>query len=58
MRTYLVNDDFEINALNLESAYEQLNEMSLIIVDIEDITDEDDGQPTELEEWLDFDPDC
>ena len=20
--------------------------------------DEDDGQPTELEEWMDFDPDC
>jgi hypothetical protein len=22
------------------------------------LEDEDDGQPTELEEWLDFDPDC
>ena len=22
------------------------------------IPEEDDGQPTELEEWLDFDPDC
>jgi hypothetical protein len=23
-----------------------------------DEEDEDDGQPTELEEWMDFDPDC
>jgi len=22
------------------------------------LDEEDDGQPTELEEWLDFDPDC
>ncbi|MFM8760795.1 MAG: hypothetical protein ACKOD7_04530 [Polynucleobacter victoriensis] len=22
------------------------------------VEDEDDGQPTEMEEWLDFDPDC
>ena len=26
--------------------------------DILDEEDEDDGQPTELEEWMDFDPDC
>ena len=24
----------------------------------ESFQDEDDGQPTELEEWMDFDPDC
>lgn len=26
--------------------------------DILDEEDEDDGQPTEMDEWLDFDPDC
>ena len=26
--------------------------------DILDEEDEDDGQPTELEEWMSFDPDC
>jgi len=26
--------------------------------DILDEEDEDDGQPTEMEEWLDFDADC
>ena len=28
------------------------------ILDEDDEEDEDDGQPTELEEWMSFDPDC
>ena len=27
-------------------------------VDVEDAEEEDDGQPTEQEEWASFDPDC
>lgn len=26
--------------------------------EVDEDLDEDDGQPTEMEEWLDFDPDC
>jgi hypothetical protein len=53
----------------LEAANDYFNELGLFALDVRDTEDclewlvyfddgEDDGQPTELEEWLDFDPDC
>jgi hypothetical protein len=51
----------EIEAPNLETAYEIVDtEYPHLCVDTiyEGYCEEDDGQPTELEEWMDFDPDC
>lgn len=36
MRTYTVNGDIEITALDLSSAYEQANEMGIVIDSVEE----------------------
>lgn len=43
-----------LDANKNDQAQECLREAYYIL----EADDEDDGQPTELEEWLDFDPDC
>jgi hypothetical protein len=58
MKQWLVNDEIEIDAPDLSTAYEVANEMGLEIESIESCDEDYDGQPDELTEWMDFDPDC
>jgi hypothetical protein len=58
MRTFVINNEFEIDAEDQAAAQQQVAEMGIELVEIDDITDVYDGQPTEYEEWMSFDPDC
>jgi hypothetical protein len=71
MFTYLVNGEYEFQAPNLETCYEMVNSLGIVIEEVEDITEfyesmhrdldvdfDDDFQPTEHDEWMSFDADC
>lgn len=50
---------YEANEHSLGEIAEQLGVDAGLVEDIVyDIVNDQDGQPTELDEWLDYDPDC
>jgi len=58
-----IENMFFVDGMNVESIAEELNVPLDMVKDYisaydDEIWDEDDGQPTESEEWRDFDPDC
>jgi len=55
-----IENMFFVDGMDVESIAEELNVPLDMVKDyIADYDDEiDDGQPTESEEWRDFDPDC
>ena len=59
-----IENMFFVDGMDAESIAEELDVpldmvKDYIADDVKDwIWDEDDGQPTESEEWRDFDPDC
>ena len=58
-----IENMFFVDLMNVEAIAEKLNVPLDMVKDYisaydDEIWDEDDGQPTESEEWRDFDPDC
>jgi len=58
-----IENMFFVDLMNVEAIAEELNVPLDMVKDYisaydDEIWDEDDGQPTESEEWRDFDPDC
>jgi len=58
-----IENMFFVDGMDAESIAEELNVPLEMVKDYisaydDEIWDEDDGQPTESEEWRDFDPDC